>query len=137
MKALWCGAAALIDEAGPTASHGGSFVHQGQSHPGEHSPIIDFAATTRFTAPAYWEFGSIFLQRINPRESNLSPSRTKSDGDALLPLLVWQASFLDGRTYWCEGASRRHMIRKPTRSTALSEELQAKRFLFSSPRFRR
>jgi hypothetical protein len=20
---------------------------------------------------------------------------------ALLPLLVWQASFLDGRTYWC------------------------------------
>lgn len=30
MKALWCGAAALIDEAGPTASHGGSFVHQGQ-----------------------------------------------------------------------------------------------------------
>jgi hypothetical protein len=53
MKALWCGAAALIDEAGPTASHGGSFVHQGQSRPGEHSPIIDFAATTRFTAPAY------------------------------------------------------------------------------------
>jgi hypothetical protein len=41
------------------------------SHPGEHSPIIDFAATTRFTAPAYWEFESIFLQRINPRESNL------------------------------------------------------------------
>ena len=38
MKALWCGAAAVIDEAGPTASHGGSFVHQGQSHPGEHSP---------------------------------------------------------------------------------------------------
>lgn len=34
MKALRCGAAALIDEAGPTASHGGSFVHQGQSHPG-------------------------------------------------------------------------------------------------------
>ena len=81
MKALRCGAAALIDEAGPTASHGGSFVHQGQSHPGEHSPIIDFAATTRFTAPAYWEFESIFLQRINPRESNLSPSRTKSDGE--------------------------------------------------------
>jgi hypothetical protein len=54
MKALWCGAAALIDEAGPTASHGGSFVHQGQSHPGEHSPIIDFAATTRLTAPTYW-----------------------------------------------------------------------------------
>jgi hypothetical protein len=46
-------------------------VHQGQSHPGEHLPIIDFAATTRFTAPAYWEFESISLQRINPRESNL------------------------------------------------------------------
>ena len=87
MKALRCGAAALIDEAGPTASHVGLFVHQGQSHPGEHPPVIDFAAKTRFTTPAYWEFESIFLQRINPRESNLSPSRTKSDGDALLPLL--------------------------------------------------
>ena len=75
MKALRCGAAALIDEAGPTASHGGSFVHQGQSHPGEHSPVIDLAATTRCTAPAYWEFEAIFLQRINPPESNLSPSR--------------------------------------------------------------
>jgi hypothetical protein len=32
----WC-IATLLDEAGPTASHGGSFVHQGQSHPGEHS----------------------------------------------------------------------------------------------------
>jgi hypothetical protein len=45
--------ATLLGEAGPTASHGASFVHQEQSHPGEHSPIIDFAATTRFTAPAY------------------------------------------------------------------------------------
>jgi hypothetical protein len=35
----------------------------GQSHRGEHSPIIDFASTTRFSAPAYYEFESVFLQQ--------------------------------------------------------------------------
>src|SRR5260370_39015846 len=49
MKALWGGAAAVIDKAGPTAAHGGSFVYQGQSHSGEHSPVIDFAAATTLT----------------------------------------------------------------------------------------